>query len=503
MSWYAGVVADLRSSLARLLALDLWPPTEVARTIGELAAGVLRAAAEPPRPDPADLAEAGERWLLVESAVDRAGEDLAAVSRAVGPAVWSGRTADGFRGSLHRLTARIGTVGVASSGAAAAITTLGDAMTDARARHARGVARIRSQQSLGWSWSDLDPFALRDRLVAVVEDLVAGLADLVGAYEDADAAVGTARRSILDAVEGIELPTHLPEAGHPSAITVVNGWDGRHGPLHGPALRSYDHAWARLSPGQQRAVQDALAGARSGPEQAWVLAAVGAGLSGPTLRRYLGRLRSMTPAEVATLEPTTRLRDPGGHPFRQPDPTTCGSASLVLARMLDRPAYAMRVLTGYDPATGEVDPGPVGDRFASEALAMHERTNGLRDAGGGWQVPWPQALGTQPWAVARAMSTVAGVPGSAYAVTLVDPHDRGPSYDAVARASDAGHPVPVFVGDDLSPRHVMLVTAADEGGLTVYDPADGREVVLTRRDWTAGALPTGWKEPWAVVTPSS
>lgn len=190
--------------------------------------------------------------------------------------------------------------------------------------------------------------------------------------------------------------------------------------------------------------------------------------------------------------------------FTQPDRTTCGSSSLVMARMLHDPAYARWVRTGPDVDTGATDGRTSAQRFRDESLAMHVRTNRMTDRDGRLQVPWPRALGTAPWAVAAEMSSPggSGVPGAAYEVRTVAASDRGSTFDRVLAAVEAGHSVPLFVGNAWRPGHVVLVTGATAGALTLYDPATGRERRLRRAAFADGRLQvSGWDEPWFAVVP--
>ena len=172
--------------------------------------------------------------------------------------------------------------------------------------------------------------------------------------------------------------------------------------------------------------------------------------------------------------------------LRQPDATTCGSCCLVRARML--------LDGGYD-AWVRADAG--GGRVRTEALAAHARTNRLRGAGGRLQVPWPAALGTQPWALAAELSTVSGVD---HTVRPVPPWSRDEAFERVREAAGAHQPVPVYVGNAWLPRHVVLVLSAAPQVLRVYDPASGRDVDVSRSAWTGGRLSLGgWRLPWAVV----
>ena len=177
-----------------------------------------------------------------------------------------------------------------------------------------------------------------------------------------------------------------------------------------------------------------------------------------------------------------------------------------MSRMLNDPAYALWMETGYDPSTGQTDPRTPEQRFADESLAMHDRTNALHDRDGDLQFPWPEAAGTQPWAVAAEMSSEggSGTPGQDYEVQTVAAGDRGDTYDTIAASVENGHNVPLYVGDTTRPGHVVLVTGSDAGSLTIYDPASGQEQTISRDDFTSGHLGvSGWDEPWFAVTPSS
>jgi hypothetical protein len=247
-------------------------------------------------------------------------------------------------------------------------------------------------------------------------------------------------------------------------------------------------------------VLDALAATSDPNAKAWIMAAVASGLSGEALMRYIHQVQQMTPDQLRALDPTNFR----GTSATQPDQTTCGSSSLVMSRMENDPAYAMWMLTGYDPETGETDPRTPEERFADEAKRMHVRTNLPFDRDGDLQFPWPPQAGTQPWALAAEMSADdgSGVPGTDYHVTTVDPHDRGASFDDVVRASEDGHTVPIYVGDDTRPGHVTLVTATSGDTLTIYDPSDGSTVTVSRDDWVNGNVNVaGWDEPWFVVVP--
>ena len=190
------------------------------------------------------------------------------------------------------------------------------------------------------------------------------------------------------------------------------------------------------------------------------------------------------------------MKEAFGHRMQQPDPTSCGAASLVVAKMAGDQAYAEFVLTGRHPGTGLMQAGSLEARFAAETLAMHERVTGDKDARGRMQMPWPKALGTPPWAVARQMSATTG---TSYGVSTVNPFGRSGALQKIVDATSFGHVVPLYVGNRWSPRHVVLVLSPE---LEVYEPAAGRRVTIKENDFVKGTLDLGgWEKPWVSVLP--
>jgi hypothetical protein len=191
----------------------------------------------------------------------------------------------------------------------------------------------------------------------------------------------------------------------------------------------------------------------------------------------------------------------------QPDSTTCGSSVLVVARMLHDPAYAAFLVNGVSTAVGGPRiGGSLQDRFREQALAMHGVTSRLKDNGGGLQVPWPKALGTQPWALARQMTATAGARGTRYGVTAILPGQRSRVFARIGSCVTDGVAVPLYVGNRWSPRHVVLALPQDgpvDDELTIYDPARGRLVEVEEDDFVDADLDlAGWDVPWAAVLPS-
>jgi hypothetical protein len=216
-----------------------------------------------------------------------------------------------------------------------------------------------------------------------------------------------------------------------------------------------------------------------------------------------GRSSSAPEAEPAPA-PLVGARSPLRAGWVQPDRTTCGAACLVVARALGDASYATWLESG-EVAGRARDPRAPGRRFADEVLATHVRTNRWTDAAGRLRWAWPRGLGTTPWALAHELTATGGTtpPGTRHRVRAVSPRRRGEAYDVVAVAVARGHAVPLYVGNQLLPRHVVLVIDGDEAALMAYDPSSGRRIRVRRGDFVRGDLRVaGWSEPWFVVVPT-
>lgn len=192
------------------------------------------------------------------------------------------------------------------------------------------------------------------------------------------------------------------------------------------------------------------------------------------------------------------LRWPPGS-FVQPDPTTCGSAVLVMARMINHPDYARAITTATGPLQHLItEADSAAERFQAAALGMHRSSNRL----------WPRFWGTFPRALARLMSRECGVPGHTYRTRLVDPLRADSAFDAVAAAVAAGHVVPIYSFGLLEPRsgaHITLAVRVADSDLVVYEPSSGALRTASRTDFTSRAPSPalGWSTPLAVILPEA
>ncbi|MFN8189465.1 MAG: hypothetical protein U0R78_03325 [Nocardioidaceae bacterium] len=188
-----------------------------------------------------------------------------------------------------------------------------------------------------------------------------------------------------------------------------------------------------------------------------------------------------------------------GQSLVQPDNTSCGAASLVVAQAVLDDAYAELLVDGVHPGTGFASSGGSAvDRFRQETLAMHRRVTGLVAVSGRLQLPWPAAFGTPPWAVANQLSAR----GTPYGTHVVRTSPES-AYTLALPALERQVPVAFYVGDGWLPRHVVLgLGTAPHESLRIYDPAIGGVRVVTREAFASRALPFGrWSQAWFVVTP--
>jgi uncharacterized protein YukE len=528
-------VERLVTALARLQHIDLWPPTDAVEQVLGAVRDAYEVAAVPPGPDPEQMQDAAASWKRISRGWAQAADDVRTTARTTQDGAWTGTAGDAFRSSMRAMAERVESVGTAANAIAVVLDAAADGTAACRVRHENARDALHRLRHLDLDWTDVATGEAFDILRRLVEDAVAAIGDLVGAYRDEGAILARCERAVAVALDGIRLPSVLVDGV--SAIDQANatgrGAANDSGPLRGSVARRADEALAAMSAQERKSVEALLDGARNSVVRSWILAAVASGLTGDALDRYATHLNGMSNSQLTALDPTTATTA-----LRQPDGTTCGSSSLVMARMIDDPAYGMFVLTGYDPRT-DTETHPVFDattevqgssyvsyveglssknqeialRFRNEVLAMHEQTGSWTDHDGdvnGW---WPEALGTSPGAAARQMGGgegLSGVPGTSYEVAYVDAADRGATFDRVFDAVEEGHPVPVYTYDVRNENgstgaHVTLVVGTQAGDLLAYDPWTASTRVVTREEFAAPDLSDdlGWDRPGAAILPTA
>ncbi|KRC85313.1 hypothetical protein ASE25_19970 [Terrabacter sp. Root85] len=197
----------------------------------------------------------------------------------------------------------------------------------------------------------------------------------------------------------------------------------------------------------------------------------------------------------------------GDHAPVQQTSTTCGSASLTVARMLANPMFAQWIRDGIrkDARDGDVpDGGTEAQRFAAYEQVVASRTNAVVGAGRRLQLPWPRALGTPPWGALNELEYGAADPEADYDLAWFRQRGRvglRHTYAALRARVRPGRPALLYVGNAWAPRHVVLVLPpTGEQELDVYEPSVGRVVDLPEHAFVERRLAiAGWDVPWAAV----
>ena len=165
--------------------------------------------------------------------------------------------------------------------------------------------------------------------------------------------------------------------------------------------------------------------------------------------------------------------------LRQRDPVTCGPSVAVMAGALLGTDY------GAVLSSGPVDAAQ--RWFDGEQGRVHRVVN----------VVWPQALGTTPAGMARALNNQVGAHGIRYRW-----RSAGGSLADVRAAVGAGRPVAMLIGS-VVPRHWVLLTELSGASMRCYEPSSGRLVLVAIEDIRRGRLAElGFPRPFAFVVPT-
>jgi hypothetical protein len=161
--------------------------------------------------------------------------------------------------------------------------------------------------------------------------------------------------------------------------------------------------------------------------------------------------------------------------LRQPDERSCGAASVLAARA---------ILTTWRPTDPEHE--------IAEEHRLLTSSHSPRDR---FQVPWPRALGTPPWAVANALRVL-----TRRHLATVSTRPRPAIGYEVLREQVRTRPVAVYVGSRTLPRHVVLAVGEVGDGIEVFDPAHGRLIRVPRENWAGQRVGVaGWNYVWFVI----
>ncbi|MGW6200775.1 hypothetical protein ACWF0M_31830 [Kribbella sp. NPDC055110] len=259
-------------------------------------------------------------------------------------------------------------------------------------------------------------------------------------------------------------------------------------PTESPAARAEERL-AAMSPGDRGRVQAAIGTAGPG-ERPYVVDVVAAGHNANDVASFAALIRGKRPHWLQT---HLDLLDPGGSgwveyrssPVQQPDDTSCGPMTVLMARAMADPFYALYLTTGDSTARSNAGPDEFQARLTAEEHRIHAATNRF----------WPQQLGSTPFGISDELNRYAGALGTRYQAQLADRSTLA----AAAEAAGEGHPVPVLIGDWI-PRHYILLIGRTGNDLTYYEPGYATVGHLSEQSFEHGKLNViGFHHIYALV----
>ena len=232
----------------------------------------------------------------------------------------------------------------------------------------------------------------------------------------------------------------------------------------------------------------------------------------------------------------------------QTDATTCGPTCLLAARLLLQPGERAAVTEDLAQEMTASPPGREGKQLVSVLSCQQLRLQRAMNVRGLGVLPWPKALGSTPWSVARQMTEIVSTctPGGGrrrYTVRWVS--DHGPAWGSevasIREVLASGLPVILVSGgplvlDDVSegeptararlraslartpavPRHYVLALPwrsigqedPGEGSAHVYEPSSGSvrplDLTVPRDPHRPGPRELGnWPRILAIIAPEN
>ncbi len=225
-----------------------------------------------------------------------------------------------------------------------------------------------------------------------------------------------------------------------------------------PAARAGERL-AAASPADHDRMQAAIAAAGPG-ERPYVVDVVAAGHNADEVASFAALIRGKRPRWLQT---HLDLLDPAGSgwvayrssPVQHPDDTSCGPMTVLMARAMADPYYALYLTTGNSTDRSDAGADQFQARLTAEEHRVHAATNRF----------WPERLGSTPFGMSEELNRYAGALGTRYQAQLAA---RSTLANAAEAAGD-GHPVPVLIGDWIL-RHYILLIGRTGDDLTYYEP---------------------------------
>ncbi len=496
--WPPALLADLER-MRRILA-D--PPPGDPTSIETLAQGFRSAAAavEVVRVD-LERAKVGLPDIVVGVAAGTASEAVAALATGLG------REVRGLDLSVKALT-----MYAASLRSAIRVHAAADDRFEDAARHLRRCSDL-TIEVVGVDTHVPDLIAVVREVGKAVGDAIDGVRTALRSYEQAEDALYALQRAGSDARGWAVLATapRVPGFSVLDVAVMVDQWR-----VDSPDARIlHPDQWARiaallsgLTPDWRAALNALLARAESSAQRAVLLSALAAGATTEQLSFVADAIRAMSDDQLLRmmgLNTDNLGQATMGLDGVIQDPTTgntCGSTSLLALLARVDPMLALWLTSG-ERAPGWQPPYLAhltdaqwrGSTFLERFIAAQHSVLTTTDSD---LSTWPEALGTPPWGAASLASLGSG---TAYESVMYDDQDPELARELMSRAAAAannGTPVPVFAGDDFTPRHVLLITGYASGVFTVYGPGTGRVIEIPESVMLGNGTPDAF-EGWSHI----
>ncbi|MGW6196926.1 hypothetical protein ACWF0M_12335 [Kribbella sp. NPDC055110] len=253
---------------------------------------------------------------------------------------------------------------------------------------------------------------------------------------------------------------------------------------------------AGATPAERARVESTLVAA--GPaERPYLLRALAAGHSAAEVITFARLIRGRTPG---WLHRHLTLIDPDGShwvtyrfsPVQQTDNTSCGSMTILMARAMTDPLYALYLTTGDSADRADASADQFQARLTAEDHRIHDATNRF----------WPQWLGSTPAGVSAELNRHADALGTRYESRLVTGTAGKSVLGDAVMAAGSGQPVPVLIGG-LVPRHYILLIAREGSDLLFYEPGHATVDRVDAQNFLDGKIDIiGFHHIYAVVAPT-
>ncbi|HZM74754.1 MAG TPA: hypothetical protein VFC19_03455 [Candidatus Limnocylindrales bacterium] len=423
---------------------------EILQAVTEVAA-ILR---EPPG-DPDAVEAQAAAFHALAALLATTSMDTGHIATGPVPRVWEGEAATAATATLKATRDLI-------EQASAAMRTAGHLLDD----HAETLRRLHKQ--LDVHRTDLAQARRFPGIRMLVKAFLA-IRGALGVFERLHGAAEQLRRGMREiegrAQAGAIHSTHVPASGavRLAGTGILTAIQLKRAAANLDALSTSDAARMRAL------LDDAVTEA----ERAYLLKAMAAGHSVDAIVSFAGTIHGQ--GSVWLDRRLNPLSGDEGRIVRQFDETACGSTTIMVTRAMNDPIYALSLDSE--------------ERIRAEEQRIHDSTNRV----------WPQRLGTTPWGLTGELNRY----GTQYDWRAVDDTVAGsvnPALEAAVGAVDAGHTVPVLIGDGY-PKHFVLLIGHEGGELVFYNPS-GEVTRVSEADFRDGNMSAlGYRHVQGVVTP--